>query len=181
MQSIEKKLLILDLDETLVYATEEKLEHQEDFVVGQYYVYKRPFLQEFIQFCLENFDVAVWTTSTSNYAAEIVANVFPNPSDLKFLWSRLRCTISFDEEERGNFYEKKMKKVRSRGYELKKVIVVDDTPQVWRNSYGNLVQVKPFFGKKEDNELQNLIIYLKRLKDTENIRKIEKRMWQNRI
>lgn len=181
MQSAEKKLLILDLDETLVYATEVKLEYQQDFIVGQYFVYKRPFLQEFIQFCLENFDVSIWTSSTSNYATKIVEEIFPNPYELKFFWSRLRCTIRYDEELQETYFEKMMSKVRKRKYDLAKVIVVDDSPEKWRNSYGNLIRVKPFFGEAEDNELQKLIIYLKRLKDAENIRKIEKRMWQNRI
>ena len=181
MQSLEKKLLVLDLDETLVYATAEILERQEDFTVGQYFVYKRPFLGEFIQFCFENFEVAIWTSSTHNYATKIVEEIFPNPTELKFFWSRLRCTISFDEEEREHFHEKKMAKVRRRGYDLTKVMVVDDSPEKWRNSYGNLVRVKPYFGDVNDNELKKLIIYLERLKTAENIRKIEKRLWQNRI
>jgi TFIIF-interacting CTD phosphatase-like protein len=181
MQSAEKKLLILDLDETLIYSTEMKLKRSQDFVVGQYLVYKRPFLHEFIEFCIENFNVAVWTSSTSSYAVEIVANIFQNPSDLKFIWSKTRCTISFDLDLQETFLEKKMTKVRGRGYDLKKVIVVDDLPQVWRNSYGNLVRVKSFFGEADDNELQKLIAYLEKLKDVENIRKIEKRTWQNRI
>jgi TFIIF-interacting CTD phosphatase-like protein len=74
-----------------------------------------------------------------------------------------------------------MSKVRKRGYDLKKVIVVDDSPEKWRNSYGNLVRIKPFFGEIDDNELKRLIIYLERLNSTENIRKTEKRNWQNRI
>lgn len=181
MQSVEKKLLILDLDETLVYATEEKLERQEDFIVGEYFVYKRPHLQEFIEFCVENFDIAVWTSSTHNYATKIVEEIFPNPNDLKFFWSRLRCTFRYDEELQENYFEKMMSKVRKRKYDLAKIIVVDDSPEKWRNSYGNLVRVKPFFGDTEDNELQKLMVYLQRLRDAGNIRKIEKRMWQNRI
>lgn len=181
MQSAEKKLLILDLDETLIYATEEKLERQEDFIVGQYYVYKRPFLQDLIEFCLMNFDVAVWTSSSQNYAMRIVEEIFPNQNELKFFWSRLRCTFRYDPELQENYFEKMMSKVRRRGYDLAKVIVVDDSPENWRNSYGNLVRVKPFFGEMDDNELQKLIVYLDRLKAVENIRKTEKRMWQNRI
>lgn len=181
MQGAEKKLLILDLDETLIYATEEGLERQQDFIVGSYFVYKRPFLQEFIEFCLENFDIAVWTSSTKNYATEIVKEIFPDPNGLKFFWSRLRCTIRYDEELQETYFEKMMSKVRKRKYNLTKVIVVDDSPEKWRNSYGNLVRVKPFFGETEDTELKKLIVYLERLKSAENIRKIEKRMWQNRI
>ncbi|MBX7172829.1 MAG: HAD family hydrolase [Pyrinomonadaceae bacterium] len=181
MQSVEKKLLILDLDETLVYATEEKLERQEDFTVGEYFVYKRPHLQEFIEFCVENFGIAVWTSSSHNYATKIVEEIFPNLTELKFFWSRLRCTIRYDEELQENYFEKMMSKVRNRKYDLAKVIVVDDSPEKLRNSYGNLVRIKPFFGDNEDNELQKLMVYLQRLRDAENIRKIEKRMWQNRI
>ncbi|MDQ4120460.1 MAG: hypothetical protein M3209_03335 [Acidobacteriota bacterium] len=44
MQNAGKKLLVLDLDETLIYATEEELERKADFRAGQYLVYKRPFL-----------------------------------------------------------------------------------------------------------------------------------------
>ena len=46
---------LLDLDETLIYATEEKLGGESDFIVGQYFVYKRPFLNEFLEFCFKNY------------------------------------------------------------------------------------------------------------------------------
>jgi RNA polymerase II subunit A small phosphatase-like protein len=51
-----------------------------------------------------------------------------------------------------------MSKVRKRKYQLSKVIVVDDSAEQWRNSYGNLVRVNPFFGEIKDSELQKLII-----------------------
>ena len=76
MQNSERKLLILDLDETLIYATEEKLEREPDFIVGQYFIYKRPFVSEFLEFCFENFEVAAWTSSTRNYAVEIIEKAF---------------------------------------------------------------------------------------------------------
>ena len=40
-------LLILDLDETLVYSIEEPLGRDHDFTVGPYAVYRRPHLAEF--------------------------------------------------------------------------------------------------------------------------------------
>lgn len=176
-----QKLLILDLDETLIYATEEKLEREADFVVGQYFVYRRPFLDEFLEFCFTNFEIAVWTSSTRNYATEILENVFNSTYQTAFFWSREKCTIGFDMEEREHFFEKKMTKVRNRGYDLKSVIVVDDSPEKWRSSYGNLVRVKPFFGENDDDELKHLAIYLERLKKIEDIRKFEKRNWRNRL
>ncbi len=176
-----QKLLILDLDETLIHATEEKLEREADFIVGQYFVYRRPFLDEFLEFCFANFEIAVWTSSTRKYATEIIENILDSEYQTAFFWARERCTIGFDMEEREQFFEKKMTKVRNRGYDLNSVIVVDDSPEKWRSSYGNLVRVKPFFGETDDDELQKLIVYLQRLKGIENIRKIEKRNWRNRV
>jgi TFIIF-interacting CTD phosphatase-like protein len=178
---VDRKLLILDLDETLIFAEETPLEREADFLVGQFFVYKRPYLQEFIEFCLENFNVAVWTSSTGNYAVKIIEEIFPNPCELAFFWSRERCTIRYDEELQETYFEKMMSKVRRRGYDLKKVVVVDDSPEKWRNAYGNLVRVKSFFGETADSELKRLIMYLERLRTVENIRKTEKRNWQNRL
>lgn len=80
-----------------------------------------------------------------------------------------------------NFYEKKIHKIRRRKYDLNSVVVVDDSPEKWRSAYGNLVRVKPFFGEIEDDELKHLIVYLERLKKIENIRRLEKRNWRNRL
>lgn len=178
-----QKLLILDIDETLIYATEEPLSRTPDFLVGnKYYVYKRPFVEQFLAWSFQNFDVAVWTSATDDYAAEIVANIFPqSQNNLSFLWSRERCTPSLDFESRETFWEKKLTKLRRRGYNLENVIVVDDTPLMWRNSYGNLVRVKPYSGELEDDELEKLIRYLDILKNVENVRKVEKRNWRNRV
>ena len=181
MQNLDRKLLILDLDETLIYATERDLERDFDFIVGPYFVYKRPFLDDFLKFCFENFEVAVWTSSTRNYAAEVIENIFDYDHPISFFWARERCTISFNAEERVDFYEKKMLKIKQRGYDLRSVIVIDDSPEKWRSSYGNLVRVKPFFGEIDDDELKHLIIYLERLKKIENIRTFEKRNWRNRV
>ena len=181
MKSDERKLLILDLDETLIYATEEKLDRESEFCVGQYYVYKRPFLNEFLEFCFKNFEVAVWTSSTRNYAEKIVEKVFDSKHSISFLWARERCTISYDAEEMQRFYEKKIHKIRRRKYDLNSVIVIDDSPEKWRSAYGNLVRIKPFFGEADDTELKHLVVYLERLKDVENIRVLEKRSWRNRL
>jgi TFIIF-interacting CTD phosphatase-like protein len=42
-----KKLLILDIDETLIYAAEASLVRQPDFLVEQDHIYKRRFLNIF--------------------------------------------------------------------------------------------------------------------------------------
>lgn len=181
MQNSERKLLILDLDETLIYATEEKLARECDFIVGQYFVYKRPFVESFLRFCFENFYVAVWTTATKSYAEGIFKNLLKENETLQFLWTRERCTYEFDEELREPILVKKLAKVRRRKRKLESVIVVDDSPNVWKSSYGNLVCVGKFKGDENDDELKLLPLYLEKLLEVSNVRKIEKRNWRNKI
>lgn len=174
-----KKLLILDIDETLVYANEERLEIEPDFNCCNYHVYKRPFLNEFLDFALETFEVSVWTSSGEDYADCIVKNIFSDPEDLKFVWSRERCTPQQDWQTQKITYEKNLKKIKKLGFDLKSVIMVDDTYQKIRKSYGNLVLMKEFLGDSGDKELLNLINFLKHLNSFENVRGVEKRGWYN--
>lgn len=46
----DRKLLVLDLDETLVFSTECRLSRQESFCTPEYYVYERPHLRQFSEF-----------------------------------------------------------------------------------------------------------------------------------
>jgi TFIIF-interacting CTD phosphatase-like protein len=176
-----RKLLILDLDETLIHATKTALEQQADFRVYKYHVYKRPHLDLFLQSCFEWFTVAVWTSASPDYAAEIVSTIFLDPSRLAFVWDRRRCSSGYDYDL-GEYYTRKpLKKVKRRGYRSESVLAVDDTPQKWTCSYGNLVPIKPFEGDIRDDELRHLIVYLEKIKNEPNIRKLEKRFWRQSV
>jgi TFIIF-interacting CTD phosphatase-like protein len=176
-----KKLLILDLDETLIYAAEASLPRKADFLVGQYHVYKRPFLDAFLKSCLDWFEVAVWTSSTPLYAIEIVSVIFEDPEILSFVWASDHCTVVYDIEWFEYYNRKNLKKVKRKGYRLESIIAVDDTPQKWERSYGNLVRVNPFEGDERDDELKYLLLYLEQLRYAENIRSVEKRFWRNQL
>jgi RNA polymerase II subunit A small phosphatase-like protein len=84
----------------------------------------------------------------------------------------------YDIEQGEHYWRKHLTKVRRKGYRRESVIVVDDTPQKWERSYGNLVRVKPFEGDGADDELQQLLPFLERLRTEENVRVIEKRHWR---
>lgn len=58
------KLLILDLDETLIHATAEKLSIQEDFLFDKYFVYKRPHLDWFLSEISKHFKVGIWSSAS---------------------------------------------------------------------------------------------------------------------
>jgi RNA polymerase II subunit A small phosphatase-like protein len=173
------KLLILDLDETLVFASEQPLARESAFRAGPYHVYKRPHVDTFLATCLDWFEVAVWTSSSPSYAAIVVKELFPQPQNLSFVWAADRCTRTHDTERFEHHWRKNLKKVRRKGYRLESVIVVDDSPEKWEQSYGNLVRVRPFLSDQNDEELLPLLVYLNWLRAAENVRGIEKRRWRS--
>ncbi|HJY78276.1 MAG TPA: HAD family hydrolase [Burkholderiales bacterium] len=180
MTGSNEKLLVLDLDETLVHATERPLERPEDFVVGLYWIYKRPHLDQFVRYVLDAFSVGIWTASGEKYAAGVIGRIFP-PNALQFVWTSQRCTLARDFETGDYQTYKKLDKLKARGYRLESIIAVDDTPQKHRKNYGNLVTVKEYAGQAEDDELLHLISYLEYLKTVPNVRAVEKRGWRKSI
>jgi carboxy-terminal domain RNA polymerase II polypeptide A small phosphatase len=178
--SSHQKLLVLDLDETLVHASEFELSREADFCVGQYFVYERPHVNRFISHVLERFHVGVWTASGEHYAAQVVARLFP-ANVLKFVWSSQRCTTVRDWSTGGYQTIKKLEKLKAKGYRLESIIAVDDTPAKHARNFGNLVTVREFTGDEGDNELLLLMRYLDHLAEMPNIRTVEKRRWRDVI
>lgn len=187
-------LLILDLDETLIHTTETPLEGvREDFVLfGRYYVYKRPFLSEFLEICKHYFDIAIWSSATSSYVNKLVKKIFPDDISLNFIWSRKKCTfgtypanyfinngLAVDHYHMPRVWFKKLKKVKKLGYSLDQVLMVDNSPEKLFYNYGNAVYIDDFMGDTNDIELMYLSKYLPTLQAVENVRNIEKRGWRN--
>jgi RNA polymerase II subunit A small phosphatase-like protein len=171
-----KPLLILDLDETLIFSTIQGLTKPGDFKCFEYLVYKRPFVASFLSGCAEHFDLAVWTSSTIDYARCIVAELFAG-LNLEFLWARERCTRRYDFELQEPYWVKDLRKVKSAGFPLERVLMVDDTPRKLERNYGNIVRVSEFRGESSDRELIALLDYLIELSREDDFRRIEKRGW----
>ncbi|MBK9096566.1 MAG: HAD family hydrolase [bacterium] len=178
---MKDKLLIIDLDETLIYSSLTRLSFPEDFRVGQYFVYKRPGLENFLKFINENFKLAVWTSSTSEYANDIVKQLFADQSVLKFVWARDKCVSKIDIESREQYWIKDLKKVKKLGFELEKILVIDDSPEKLQRNYGNHIPVIPFVGDLGDDELSRLVNFLESIRNLNSVRSIEKRNWRNTI
>jgi len=173
-------LLILDLDETLIWATEDEPSAGFDFSVGHYFVTKRPHLDAFLERVFSWFRVAVWTSSSEAYAARVVEQVFGDPGRLEFVWSRARCTERYDEQTGEHFFLKNLKKVKQRGYDLDRVLILDDSPEKVSKNFGNYVRLEPFQGDPADRQLADVLPFLERLKDHENFRVVEKRGWNRK-
>jgi len=170
-------LLILDLDETLIYATEEPLHRELDFLVCPFAVYLRPYLAEFLTSCSASFRLAIWSTATDEYVRPIVERIMPTGIEPAFVWGRSRCVRRYDHERFEEYHVKDLKKVKRLGYRLERVLIADDTPRKVHRHYGNAIYIPPFFGDPTDEVLPRLARFLVSLSDVPNVRTLEKRGW----
>jgi RNA polymerase II subunit A small phosphatase-like protein len=176
----DRTLLILDVDETLIFSAERPLEREPDFRLGPYFVYRRPYLEEFLRTCAQHFQLALWTSASAAYLEAVVEAAWPSELSTTFAWSRNRCVQRFDPERFDFYFVKDLKKVKRKGFDLRRVLIVEDTPQKVERNYGNAVYLRPFFGDANDQELVLLSQYLLSIRNAEDVRSIEKRGWRTR-
>lgn len=202
----KRKLIVLDLDETLIHSVQQSNDNQildntdmsnvetyeTDFswshATVSYKVYVRPYVKEFLDFCFENFDVGVWTAATQDYADKIVPLVFKHRVPI-FVFTRERCTTKTDNRDYLLYpltdTVKKLQKVKRRKfngkrYNINNILVIDDTPSTFKCNYGNAIQISEWNGNTHDVELQLLIRYIKTILDFP-FRTIEKRNWKEQV
>lgn len=172
-----KTLLILDVDETLLHSAEKKLDRNPNCEVGPYYVYFRPGLVDFLIAAQRRYLIAFWSSSSRHYLENILQAAIPDEIEPAFIWSRERCVTRYDSEQLENYFVKDLRKVERKGFDLKKILIVDDTPQKVERHYGNAIYVKSYFGDESDKELFKLADYLETLASVSDVRTIEKRNW----
>ena len=178
MKERSDKLIILDLDETLIHATQNELDIPCDFKFDKYFVYRRPYLKEFLVDISEHFSIGVWSSASDDYVNEIVRHIKPDNVDFVVVWGRSKCSIRRDLTFDTYGFEKRLDKLKKKGFGLEQVLVVDDSPSKSRTNYGNAISIKEFTGDTTDRELQFLYKYLLTFKTIDNVRAIEKRGWR---
>ncbi|MHB8899191.1 MAG: NIF family HAD-type phosphatase [Thermoguttaceae bacterium] len=174
-------LLILDLDETLIYGAEREGTRPCDFRIGPFHVYTRPYLDDFLSGVGRHFCLAIWSSASSDYVAGIAQRILPAGLEWVFVWSRERCIAKRNLETFETEYVKDLKKAKRAGFDLAQVLIVDDTRHKVARNYGNAIYIAPFEGDPADAELPLLLEYLKSLLGCPSFRAIEKRGWRSRI
>lgn len=182
------KLLILDLDETLIHSTPAPLPSPAppaDLRVGPFFVYKRPHVDAFLQAVRTRFHLAIWTAATPAYAAPIVSMLLGDAvRELVFFYTFRHCTEVFDPEAGTVQHRKRLSKIRRRrrrGFSRGQMLIVDNTPATYADNYGNGVPVRDFRGDPLDQELPGLLHFLDVLGPLADVRPAEKRGWQWRF
>ena len=123
----------------------------------------------------------MWSSSTADYLHAVLDQAVLPSVEFDFVWSRERCVRRFDPEWQEHYFVKDLRKVKRIGFDLARVLIVDDTPKKLERNYGNAIYVSPYFGEPEDDELPRLEAYLRTLVTVDDVRPIEKRGWRNSV
>ncbi|CAN4082178.1 unnamed protein product [Withania somnifera] len=166
--SPEKKTIFLDLDETLVHSNPNPPPEKYDFIVRpvieghkvEFYVLKRPFLDEFLEFLSEKFEVVVFTAGLKEYASLVLDRI-----DRKGLISHRLYRDSCKEID-GKF----VKDLSATGRDMKRVVIVDDNPNSYLFQPENAIPIRPFTDDIGDGELKKLIEFLGECNEVEDVR-----------
>ena len=116
-----------------------------------------------------------WRCGLPARVSGVVSALFQDGPPLKFVWSCDRCTRRYDAEGQSYYYAKNLKKVCKLGYDLRRVLMIDDSPEKLSQHYGNHLRVRPFTGDPADTELRDLLPFLQWLRGAANFRAEEKR------
>jgi len=165
-RSVYKKTLVLDLDETLVHSSFKPIQGA-DFVipveiddqVHQVYVLKRPGVDQFMKRMGDLYEIVVFTASLAKYA-DPVLDLLDKHKVVKARLFREACV-----NHKGNY----VKDLNRLGRDIKRTIIIDNSPASYMFNPENAVPVESWFDDPNDTELFSLCGILERLAKVEDV------------
>lgn len=195
-----RKLLILDIDGTMIFAKEKaqliyrpvEQHHHFELDEGSILVWKRPDIDEFLEWCFEHYDIGIWSASGSEYVHSVLIHIIPDHlrSKVKFIWTSMRCTRKYQQRSLDTYavpiiikrLQKLWRKKRSRSdnpnsigsYNRRNTLIVDDTPSTYQKNYGNAIPIASYTGSLRDSELKRVKHVLELLISSNDVRTVHK-------
>ena len=176
---LNKKTLILDLDETLVHSSFDPFPTNDivlninfDGIFYKIYVLVRPGAEEFIKNISKYFELVVFTASISKYASPLL-DILDKERYIQHRLYRDNCTFL------DGIYVKPLKKI---GRNIKDIVIVDNSPLAYAFDNDNGLPITSWFDDKNDKELFDITPLLIFLSKTNDVRKyIEKFVYFDKI
>lgn len=166
-----KKLLVLDLDETLVHSSFNKVDNADMIIPlsiedpvskatisHQVYVYKRPYVDEFLEIMSKHYELAIFTASLQVYCDAVMEKLDPNGFCVHRLY-RDSCIQS-----NGVF----VKDMSILGRPIESVIILDNCAASYMFQPENGILAIAFYDDKSDTFLKDIeetMIHLSRVED----------------
>lgn len=153
-------LILFDLDETLIHATTTALDYIPHFTFDSYFVYERPGVRDFLTAIAQHFSIGIWSSAGDVYVQQIVQQLLPSTLAPVIVWGQSKCSLKRDMTYDTYVYEKRLDKLKKKGFRMEQILIIDDSPEKARTNYGNAIYIKAFIGSRDDIELQHLYHYL---------------------
>lgn len=164
-QSVKSNLkIILDLDSTIISSLrpfEKQPKNLKGYNMdGEFIVYERPGLQDFLDFLFQNFEVAVWTAASKDYALFIIEEILLQKPErkLSFVFHSYHGVIS----EKISTCPKDLNLVWKifPSFTPQNTIIIDDFEDVFVPQMCNSYPIPPFEASSKnasnDRELEKL-------------------------
>ena len=164
-----KKILVLDLDETLVHSSKEKpfpnkknivLHFNIKYMMYTIYVILRPFLDIFLKQLSLYYDLYIFTASMSQYAEPLIKIIDKNKVVVQVL-NRQDCKFI-----KGVYF----KDLSIFKKDFKDIIIIDNNPISYALNKHNGIPITTWIDNPNDKELLKLIPILKFLSKVKDVR-----------
>ena len=178
LRLVQKKIMVLDLDETLIHSHHDgvarptvKPSTPPDFILRvtidrhpvRFYVHKRPHVDFFLDTISEWFDLIVFTASMEVYGSAVADKLDRNKGMLKRRYYRQHCRMDI-----GGF----SKDLGVICQDMTRIFILDNSPGAYRGNPDNAIPIVSWFADPSDTALLNLLPFLDSLRFTNDVRSI---------
>jgi len=186
----QKKLLIFDMDETLIHCVDDVEKQDSDIILEIKFpdvdedetVYAginvRPHIIDCLKEASQHYQVIVFTASHQVYADAILDFIDPDGSLIQHRLYRHNCILTTSECSPSSnsacsgsaFYVKDLRIFQNSGFSLEDIVIVDNSVYSFAFHIDNGIPIVPFYDDKDDEEMLHLMYYLNCLADVEDVR-----------
>ncbi|CAG9804790.1 unnamed protein product [Chironomus riparius] len=176
---VQRKTLVLDLDETLIHSHHDGLPRNpsikpgtpHDFSVSvvidrhpvRFFVHKRPHVDFFLDIVSQWYDLVVFTASMEIYGAAVADKLDNGRNILNRRYYRQHCTPDFGS------YTKDLSAICS---DLNRIFIIDNSPGAYRRFPNNAIPIKTWISDPMDISLLSLLPLLDALRFTNDVRSV---------
>ena len=169
-KKFKKKILVLDLDETLIHTFLHPINNADiqlnipiyddinDIEINKIYVKKRPGLDLFLKELKKYYNIYIFSSSPVDYVSEITKEIDKDKIIIKYFSEKDCLTVPGGGHY--NIYIKDLTKINN---DLSNMVIVDDNITSFSLQSDNGIPIKPWYGEVQDKELFKLIHLLKKL------------------